>query len=127
MRHDDVRGPSAPPHPPKHGLVPALVASVRLPLDLLVLVGYTVREAPQLVQDLRSAVNDVARLIHHGEQEGALQELLDELARAARADNAGALAHLLRSAGDLAEARAEVERRRLPSGREAAPKDLTRR
>lgn len=113
MSVSDQRGPSTSPPPPRHGVLPAVVAIVRLPVDLLVLVGYTVREAPHLVQDVRSAVNDVARLIHHGEQGGALRELLDELARAARADSAGALAHLLRSGGDLAEARAAVERRRL--------------
>lgn len=113
MSVSDDRGPSTSPPPPEHGLLPALVAAVRLPVDLLVLVGYTVRQAPYLVQDVRSALNDVAKLIHQGEQEGALNELLDQLARLARADSAGALAHLLRSAGDLAQARAEVERRRL--------------
>lgn len=101
------------PTPPRFGPLPALLAVVRLPSDLLVLAGYLVREAPHLVQDVRSIVNDIARLIHHGEQEGALTELIDELARAARADSAGSLAHLLRSAGDLAEARAAVERLRL--------------
>lgn len=112
---DDKRGPACYPPPPRTGLLGALVAAVRLPADVIVLVGYTVRQAPHLVQDLRSLVNDVARLVHHGEREGALKELLDELARAARAESAGALAHLLRSAGDLAQARAEVERRRLVS------------
>lgn len=116
MSSDDQRGPSCYPPPPRTGLLGAAVAAVRLPADLLVLVGYTVRQAPHLVQDVRSVVNDVARLVHHGEREGALKELLDELARAARADSAGALAHLLRSAGDLAEARAAVERRRLEVG-----------
>ncbi|TYP87570.1 hypothetical protein [Blastococcus xanthinilyticus] len=61
-------------------------------------------------------MNDVARLVHHGERGGALQELLDSLARAARADSAGALTYLLRSAGELAAVRAEVERLRLLTG-----------
>lgn len=96
---------------------PALVALVRLPFDLAVLLGYAVRQLPLLLQDLRSTVNGVARLVRHGEEEGALRELLDELARAARADNAGALAYLLRSSGDLSTVRAELERLRLRAAR----------
>ncbi|MGY1846081.1 MULTISPECIES: hypothetical protein [unclassified Blastococcus] len=113
---DDGLGPATPPPPPEFGVLPAAAALVRLPFDLVVLVGYAVRELPLLVQDVRSTVNDVARLVHHGERGGALQELLDSLARAARADSAGALTHLLRSAGDLAAVRAEVERQRLVLG-----------
>ncbi|MGY1828141.1 hypothetical protein [Blastococcus sp. SYSU DS0541] len=113
MATDDGLGPATPPPPPRFGLLPATTALLRLPLDLAVLVGCTVRELPLLVQDVRSTVNDVARLVHHGERGGALQELLDSLARAARADSAGALAHALRSAGDLAAVRAQVERQRL--------------
>ncbi|WP_299033528.1 hypothetical protein [uncultured Pseudokineococcus sp.] len=127
---DDPYGPSGAPPRTRLGLVATLVEVVRLPLDLLralvvlvrlpvdvvLLLGYLVREAPELLRDVRSTVNDVARLVHHGERGGALQELLDELARAARADSAGSLTHLLRSAGDLAAARAESERRRLAAG-----------
>lgn len=126
----DDRGPAVSPPRPHLGLratlgellrvpldlVRAVVVVVRLPLDLVILVGYLVREAPYLLQDVRSTVNDVARLIHHGEREGALKELLDELARAARAESAGALAHFLRASGDLAAAQAETERRRLAAG-----------
>ncbi|MGY1845277.1 hypothetical protein [Modestobacter sp. SYSU DS0875] len=114
---DDDLGPATPPPPPRFGLVGAVIALVRLPFDLLVLFGYLVRQAPLLIQDVRSTVNGVARLVQHGEREGALRELLDELARAARADNAGALAHLLRSAGDLSEARAELTRLRIEAAR----------
>lgn len=103
-------GPAAPPAPPRLGALPAVVAAVRLPADLVVTLGYVVRQLPHLVQDLRSIVNDLARLAHEGEP-GALSELLAGLARAAAPQ--GALTHLLRSAGDLAQARAEVEGRRL--------------
>lgn len=127
---DDGRGPSEPPPSTRLGLLPllrevvrlpldllrAVVVVVRLPVDVVLLVGYLLREAPELLRDVRSTVNDVARLVHHGEREGALRELLDELARAARADSAGSLAHLLRSAGDLAAVRAEVEGRRVDTG-----------
>ena len=127
---DEATGPSAAPPPTRLGILQTVVEVVRLPLDLLralvvlvrlpvdvvLLVGYLVREAPELLRDVRSTVNDVARLVHHGERGGALRELLDELARAARADSAGSLTHLLRSAGDLAAARAEVERQRLAAG-----------
>lgn len=127
---DDAHGPSGAPPRTRLGLAAtlgevvrlpldllrALVVLVRLPVDVVLLLGYLVREAPELLRDVRSTVNDLARLLHRGERGGALQELLDELARAARADSAGSLAHLLRSAGVLAAARAEVERRRLGVG-----------
>lgn len=113
----DELGPATPPPPPRFGPLPALVALVRLPFDLVVLLDYAVRQLPPLLQDVRSTVNGVARLVRHGEDEGALRELLDELARAARADNAGALAHLLRSAGDLSAVRAELELLRLRAAR----------
>ncbi|MCF6506669.1 hypothetical protein E9549_04510 [Blastococcus sp. MG754426] len=113
---DDGLGPATPPPPPGFGVLPAAAALARLPFDVAVLVGYTVRQLPLLVQDVRSTVNDVARLVHHGERDGALRELIDALARAARADSAGALAHALRSAGDLAAVRAEVEQQRLVTG-----------
>lgn len=116
MATDDGLGPATPPPPPQFGLLPAATALARLPFDVAVLVGYAVRQLPLLVQDVRSTVNDVARLVHHGEREGSLRELIDALARAARADSAGALAHALRSAGDLAAVRAEAERRRLLTG-----------
>ncbi|MGY1839091.1 MULTISPECIES: hypothetical protein [unclassified Modestobacter] len=117
MEPSDDLGPADPPPPPRFGLIPAVVALVRLPFDLVVLIGYLVRQLPLLLQDVRSTVNGVARLVSHGEREGALRELLDELARAARADNAGALAHLLRSSGDLSAVRAELERIRLEAAR----------
>lgn len=103
-------GPAAPPRPPRFGPLAAIIAVVRLPFDLLITLGYVVRQLPLLVQDLRSLVNDLARLAHQGNP-GALSDLLAGLARAAAPD--GALTHALRSAGDLAEARAEVERQRL--------------
>ncbi|MCZ2813132.1 hypothetical protein O2W15_17000 [Modestobacter sp. VKM Ac-2979] len=117
MTSSDDLGPASPPPPPTFGLVPAVVALVRLPFDLLVLIGYTVRQLPFLIQDVRSTVNGVARLVSHGEQSGSLRELIDSLARAARADSAGALAHLLRSSGDLSAVQAEIERLRLEAAR----------
>lgn len=117
MTPDDL-GPATPPPPPRFGPWHALVALVRLPADLVVLLDYTVRQLPPLLQDVRSTVNGIARLVRHGEEEGALRELIDELARAARADNAGALAYLLRSSGDLSAVRAEIERLRLQAARD---------
>lgn len=109
---DDL-GPSDRPPAPTFGLVPAVVALVRLPFDLLVLVGYTVRQLPFLIQDVRSVVNGVARLLDHGERSGSLRELIDSLARAARADSAGALIDLLRASAELSSVQAELERLRL--------------
>jgi len=117
MEPSDDLGPAGPPPAPAFGVIPAVVALVRLPFDLIVLLGYTVRQLPLLIQDVRSTVNGLARLVSHGEREGALRELIDELARAARADSAGALAHLLRSAGDLSAVRAELERIRVQATR----------
>ncbi|TYP87569.1 hypothetical protein [Blastococcus xanthinilyticus] len=51
---DDDLGPATPPPPPQFGVLPAAVALVRLPFDLAVLLGYTVRELPLLVQDVRA-------------------------------------------------------------------------
>ncbi|GAA4740878.1 hypothetical protein GCM10023328_22610 [Modestobacter marinus] len=113
---DDL-GPAERPAAPTFGLIPAVVALVRLPFDLLVLIGYTVRQLPFLIQDVRTTVNGVARLLDHGERNGSLRELIDSLARAARADSAGALIHLLRASGDLSAVQAELERLRLEAAR----------
>ncbi|MCZ2824644.1 MULTISPECIES: hypothetical protein [unclassified Modestobacter] len=117
MTPDDDLGPADRPPPPTFGLIPAVVALVRLPFDLLVLIGYTVRQLPFLVQDVRTTVNGVARLLDHGERSGSLRELIDSLARAARADSAGALIQLLRSSAELSSVQAELERLRLEAAR----------
>ncbi|GGI09062.1 hypothetical protein [Egicoccus halophilus] len=108
---DDARGPAPAPPTPRHGLLPTVVAAVRLPGDLLLALGYVVRQLPFLVQDLRSLVNDLARLAHVGDP-GALSDLVAGLARAASTE--GELTRLLRAAAELAEARAEVERGQTP-------------
>lgn len=69
--------------------------------------GYTVRELPHLVQDLRSLVNDLARLAHGGHT-GALGEVVGGLARAAATD--GELTGLLRESAELAADRADQDR-----------------
>ncbi|MCZ2837114.1 hypothetical protein [Modestobacter sp. VKM Ac-2985] len=117
MTPDDDLGPADRPPPPTFGLIPAVVALVRLPFDLLVLIGYTVRQLPFLVQDVRTTANGVARLLDHGERSGSLRELIDSLARAARADSAGALIQLLRSSAELSSVQAELERLRLEAAR----------
>jgi hypothetical protein len=107
---DDPRGrtygPADRPRRPRFGPLNAAVELVRLPADLVVAVGYTVRELPLLVQDLRSVVNDLARLADGG-RSSALNDVLEGLGRAAGPD--GALTDLLRAAADLAAARAERE------------------
>ena len=106
-------GPSEPPAPAGAGPVAAAVALSRLPADLVVAVGYLVRELPSLVQDLRSVVHSLALLAQAGHS-GALADLLADLSRAAGKD--GELTLLLAEAGRLAGTRADVEAQRLPDG-----------
>lgn len=82
--------PSRPPAPPVHDAVTRSRAPVQLVGDLGVALGYTVRELPHLVQDLRGLVRQLERAAQPG---GELMRLLDALA-------------------DLARARAEHERAR---------------
>lgn len=110
MTTDPGGGPSRPPAPPEFGVAAAVGALGRLPLDLVVTLGYVVREVPLLVQDLRSTVHDVARLAHGGET-GALGQLVTALADAA--SPGGALHRLLDAGADLAAAEAAETRRDL--------------
>ena len=103
-------GPSEPPVPAAVGPAAAAVALCRLPADLIVALGYLVRELPALVQDLRSVVHSLALLAQAGDS-GSLADLLDDLARAAGKD--GELTVLLAEAARLAGVRADVEASRL--------------
>lgn len=99
-----AQGPADAPSRPSYGTLAAVRGLIFLPINLLVALGYLVRELPLLVQDLRSAVNDVARLAHHGE----LAQVLGGLARAASSD--GELSELLRQAAALCKATAAAQR-----------------
>ena len=93
-----------PAPPPAHPRVGAIATLARLPADLVVGLGYTVRELPHLVQDLRSLANDLARLAHGGHT-GALGEVVGGLARTAGPD--GELTDLVRESAGLAADRAQ--------------------
>lgn len=93
--------------PPRAGPVGAVLAGIRLPVDLLVAAGSAVRAVPYLVQDVRSIVNDTARVMHDNDPQ-VIGEVLDSLGRVAGPD--GALTHALDAGAELAEARADRER-----------------
>src|SRR4051794_1140895 len=110
--------PAPPPPPLRRGPLAYATAPVRLLGDLVLGLDYTAHELPYLVQDLRSLVNELTRLAR-GADEGALTDLVAELARAARED--GELSRLLDRAAELAAARAARERAELAADATPSP------
>lgn len=102
--------PSPVPSAPTRSPLAYATAPVRLVGDLVLGLAYTAHELPLLVQDARTLVNDLARLAHSAE-DGALTDLVAELARAAAPG--GELSRLLDGAAQLAAARAARERAEL--------------
>jgi hypothetical protein len=109
--------PARRPATPSRTPLAYAVAPVRLVGDLVLGLAYTAHELPYLVQDLRALVNELTRLAN-GADDGALTDLVAELARAARTD--GELSRLLDGAAELAAARAARERAALTATEDAA-------
>jgi hypothetical protein len=92
------------PSPPARGPVALATSPARLVGEVLLALPYVVRELPPLVQDARTLVGELTRLAR-GADEGALTDVVGELARLASED--GELTGLLRETARLAGAKAD--------------------